>query len=136
VFAHGGPPIRGEDLWPIRDRIDINQAYLPLRKAYVKKATLDDQVQPASDDQECDPPPEVETPVRAPLRAVRKALDALNPLSEPEAEPAPPEPVQANGMMEVPYVSGPGDGTNLADIDGPSWGPSNGTRRGPRFLGL
>jgi magnesium chelatase family protein len=25
---------------PIRDRIDINQAYLPLRKAYLKKATL------------------------------------------------------------------------------------------------
>jgi predicted ATPase with chaperone activity len=24
---------------PIRDRIDINQAYLPLRKAYLKKAT-------------------------------------------------------------------------------------------------
>ena len=25
---------------PVRDRIDINQAFLPLRKAYLKKAAL------------------------------------------------------------------------------------------------
>jgi hypothetical protein len=82
---------------------------------------------------EFDPEVEVETPVSpvpAPLRAV----------PEPEPEPAfapEPVPVQANGMMEVPYVTGPGEGTNIADIEtSPSWGPSNGSRRGPRFLGL
>jgi len=67
---------------------------------------------------------EVEVPVRAPLQAV--------PEPEPERIPE-PEPVPVEGMMPVPYVSGPGEGTNLADIDGPSWGPSNGSRGGPRF---
>ena len=52
-------------------------------------------------------------PDRAPLQVVE----------EPEPTPE-PDPVLVQGMMQVPVASEP-DWTNLADIDGPSWGPGN-----------
>jgi len=33
------------------------------------------------------------------------------------------ESVPAEGMMPVPYVSGPGEGTDLSEIESPRWGP-------------
>ena len=60
------------------------------------------------------------TPPEAPAKgkARERWLDAKKPAPEPE-----PEPVPVRGMEPVPVANGSG-WTNLADIDGPSWGPS------------
>jgi predicted ATPase with chaperone activity len=38
LHAYGGAPVCEKISGPIRDRIDINQAFLPLRRAYLKAA--------------------------------------------------------------------------------------------------
>ena len=63
---------------------------------------------------------------------IRLAKQDMSPLEDPvaapaqvfETEPIPkPEPEPVRGMAPVPTAVGPTT-THLADIDGPSWGPS------------
>ena len=59
------------------------------------------------------------TPPEAPAKGKARVrwLDARKPAPEPE-----PEPVPMRGMEPVPVANGSG-WTNLAEVDGPSWGP-------------